>query len=117
METGTEAGTGRERGWRPVDDHRMGTGMEAGTETKEVAEMGTGTRMGMGTGMRTGLGTAEEGLRSSTNGTRIVDAIRNFHSACVMSLQTGVSACGHPTAPFARPGAGTCASYGGGNRV
>ena len=33
------------------------------------------------------------------------------------SLQTGSGACEHPTAPFARPGIGTSASYWGGNRV
>ena len=33
------------------------------------------------------------------------------------SLQTGGGACEHPTAPFARPGVCTSASYGGGNRV
>ena len=36
----------RERGWRPVEGHKMGTGMGAGAETRAVAEMGTGTRMG-----------------------------------------------------------------------
>ena len=33
------------------------------------------------------------------------------------SLQTGGGACEHPTAPFARPGVGTSASYRGGNRI
>ena len=33
------------------------------------------------------------------------------------SLQTGGGACEHPTAPFARPGVCTSASYRGGNRV
>ena len=33
------------------------------------------------------------------------------------SLQTGGGACEHSTAPFARPGVGTSASYRGGNRI
>ena len=33
------------------------------------------------------------------------------------SLQTGGGTCDHPTAPFARPGVCTSASYRGGNRV
>ena len=33
------------------------------------------------------------------------------------SLQTGSGACGHPTAPFARPGVCTCPLYRGGNWV
>ena len=33
------------------------------------------------------------------------------------SLQTGGGACEHPTAPFARPGVCTSASYRGGNQV
>ena len=53
MGTKTEAGTGREREqgrrWRPVDEHRVGTGTGVGTETRAVADMGTGTRMGTGT--------------------------------------------------------------------
>ena len=31
-----------------MDKHRMGTGAGAGMETKAVAEMGTGTRIGTG---------------------------------------------------------------------
>ena len=34
---------GREQGWRPVDEHRMGTGTGAGIKTTTVTEMGTGT--------------------------------------------------------------------------
>ena len=33
------------------------------------------------------------------------------------SLQTGGGACEHPTAPFARPGVGTSASYREGNLI
>ena len=36
---------------------RIGTGTGAGTETRAVMEMGTGTRMGTGTGTRMGTGT------------------------------------------------------------
>ena len=79
METGTGAGTGRERGpkrgWRPVNDHKMETGTEAGTETRAVAEMEKGTRMRMGTRTRTGLGRSEERRRSATKRTRVVDAM------------------------------------------
>ena len=31
-----------------MDEHRMETGTGAGTETRAVAEMGTGTRIGSG---------------------------------------------------------------------
>ena len=71
---GTEAGTERGRGWRPVDKHMMETG--AGTETRVVAEIGTGTR--------TGSGRVEVRRRSARNRTRIVDAIRHFHSSSVI---------------------------------
>ena len=51
-EPGTGAGTRREREWgrrwKPVDEHRMETETRAGTETKAVAKMGTGTRIEMG---------------------------------------------------------------------
>ena len=58
----TGAGTGRERGrvFRPVDEHRMGTGTRAGTETRAMAEIRTGARMGIGTGTRTGSKRAGE---------------------------------------------------------
>ena len=65
METGAE--TGRGRGWRPVDEHRMGTGTGAGTETRALAEMGTRTRIGSVS--------AEERRRSASNRTRVVDAM------------------------------------------
>ena len=48
--TGAETGRERGRGWRPVDEHRMGTGTGTGTKTRTVEEMGTGTRIGTGTG-------------------------------------------------------------------
>ena len=64
-EAGVGAGTGRERGrgrgWRPVDEHRMGTGTGTGTETRTVADMGT----------RIGSGRAEERPRSANNRTRV----------------------------------------------
>ena len=55
---GGGSGTGREpeRGWRPVDEHKMGPG----TEARAVAEMRTGTRMDTETGLSTGSGRAEE---------------------------------------------------------
>ena len=57
---GAGTGTGRERGrgreWRPVDEHRMGTGMGVATETRAVVEIETETRGGT----RTGSGRAEE---------------------------------------------------------
>ena len=57
----------------------MGTGTGAGTETRAVAEM----RMedGNGDGNEDGIGEAEERRRSARNRTRVVDAIRHFHSA------------------------------------
>ena len=66
----------RQWGWKPGDEHRMGTGTGAGTETRPVAETGTGTR--------TGLGRAEEGRRSAKNYTKNVNAIRYFYSARVI---------------------------------
>ena len=65
---GTETGRGRGRGWRPVDEHRMGTG----TEARTVAEMGTGTRI---TGTRIGSERAEERRRSARNRKILVDAM------------------------------------------
>ena len=56
-----------------MDKHRMGTGTGAGTETRAVAEMGTGTRIGAGT--RTGSGRVEERRRSAKKRTRGVDAM------------------------------------------
>ena len=46
--TGAEKGRERERerGWRLVDEHRMGTGTGAYTETRAVAEMGGGNANG-----------------------------------------------------------------------
>ena len=81
METWTGVRTGRERErgreWRPVDKHKIGTGTEAGAETRAVAEMETGIRMGTGTGRRTGSGMAEKRQRSAIDRTRVVDAMRN----------------------------------------
>ena len=57
--SGDGRGDGRERGWRPGDGNRMGTG--AGTETRAVAEVVTGARMIMGTGTRIGSGRGGEG--------------------------------------------------------
>ena len=75
MGTRTGEGTGRERGWRPVDELRMETGLGAGTETRAVAETGTGT--GMGT--RTGSRRAEKRRRSA----------RNPHKSCRRHVGNG----------------------------
>ena len=40
------------RGWRPVEEHRMKSGMGAGKETRAVAEISNRTNMGTGTGSR-----------------------------------------------------------------
>ena len=61
--TGWERGRERGWGWRPVGEHRI----ETGTETRAVAEMVTGTRIGSGR--------AEERRRSARNRTRLVDAM------------------------------------------
>ena len=58
MGTGCERERKRGRGWRPVDEHRMGSGTEAGTETRVVEEMGTRKRVGAETGARIGSGRA-----------------------------------------------------------
>ena len=71
-ETGRRAGRGRGRGgrWRPVDEHRMGTG--TGPEAGTVAEMGRGRE---GKGRRIGSGEAEERRRSARNRKIVVDAM------------------------------------------
>ena len=48
-----------------MDKHRVGTGTGAGTETRAVADMETGTRIGMGTetGTKAGLGRVDERRR------------------------------------------------------
>ena len=79
---GAERGRGRE--WRPVDEHAIGTGTEAGTETRAVVEVGTGTKMGTGTRTRTRSERAKERPRSARNRTRTVNAIRHFYSARVI---------------------------------
>ena len=88
MGTGTGAGTGRERElereWRLVDEHKIGTRTEAGTETRAVAEMGKGTRTGTGTGMKTRSERVEERRRSAKTSTRVVDTIRRFPSTRVI---------------------------------
>ena len=53
----------------------MRTGLGAGTETRAVAEIGTGRRMGTETETRIGSGRAEERRRSARNHTRVVDAM------------------------------------------
>ena len=53
----------------------MGMGTGPGPETRAVAAIETGTRMGMGTGMRTVSERAEERRRSANNWTRVVDAM------------------------------------------
>ena len=92
----------------------MGSGVGAGTETRAVAEMGTGTRIGAGTGMRTRSARAEEMRGSARNRRRVVGGIRHLPSARVI-MQRGT--LGHPTAPFARPGVYTRTSHRKGNRV
>ena len=114
---GERTGRERERGWRPVNERRMGTETGAETETRAVVEMKSGTRMGMGTGTRTGSRRAKERRRSARNRTRVVNAIRHFVPHASPSLQTGGGACGHPTAPFARFGVCTRVLRRGGNRV
>ena len=78
-ENGSEDGMGRERewgkGWRPVDEHMIGTGTGAGTETRAVAKMRAGTRITTGTGTRKGSRRAEERRRSARNRTRVKDAM------------------------------------------
>ena len=78
MRTRTRAGTRRgreqEQGWKPEDDYRIGTGTGEGN-TRAVAEMETGTRVGAGTGMRTRTGKVGERRRSARNRTRVVDAM------------------------------------------
>ena len=49
--------------------------MGAGTETRAVTELGTGTRVGTGTGTRPGSGRVKKSRRSPINRTRVVDAM------------------------------------------
>ena len=57
INTHTHSGDG---GRDPIDEHRMGTGMDL----RSVAKMGTGTK---GTGTRVGSGMAKKRLRSARN--------------------------------------------------
>ena len=59
----------------PVDEHRVGTGTETGTEARTVAEMGTGTAI-TGTGTRIGSGRVEEMRINARNRKIVVDAVR-----------------------------------------
>ena len=71
--SGDGAGMGtRTGGWRPLDEHRMGTEKGVGMKRRAVAEMGTRTRI---TGTRIGSGRAEKRRRSARNHTRVVDAM------------------------------------------
>ena len=69
--SGDGAATGK--GWGPVDEHRMGTGTETGTEARTVAEMGTRTTI---TGSRIGSGRADGRRKSARNRKTDVDAVR-----------------------------------------
>ena len=91
IRTGTEAGTGwereRGRGWRPVDEDRMGTGTGAGGEVRESSS-GDGNRgedgkNGDGNESRIGEGGGEVKKRKKPH-KRVVDAFRYFHSARVI---------------------------------
>ena len=70
--------------WTPGDEHRMGAGTVAGTETTAAAEMGTGKRIRKATRTRTGSGGVEERRRSAEKLTRVVDMIGHFPSARVV---------------------------------
>ena len=77
MRTGTKGAgqeRGREWGWRPVDEHRMGTGTATGTGTRTVVEVGTGTRI-TGTETRIGSGRAKERRKTTRNLKVVVDAM------------------------------------------
>ena len=73
----------------------MGTGTGAGMETRAVAEMGTGAKMGTWMGMETGSERVEATLKRARNRTRVVDAIRHFNPHTPSSLQTGGGVFGH----------------------
>ena len=55
--TGTERERGRGRGWRPVDEHRMGadTGMGVEPHKRSQDENGDGSGDRAGTGTETGV--------------------------------------------------------------
>ena len=63
----------REQGWRPVDEHNMGSGTGAGTEMRAGVEIGTGTETG--TGLRTRSGRIGKRGRSTRNRTIVADAM------------------------------------------
>ena len=69
------AGWEQGQGWRPVDEHRMGTRTGAGTETRAKVEIGMGTRIGTGKGTRIGSRRVHERRRSGRNRTRVVDVM------------------------------------------
>ena len=71
----TEAGTGLGQGCRPVDQHSIGTGMEAGTKKRAASGNWNGEENGNGTGTRIGSGRAEERRISAINRPRVVDVI------------------------------------------
>ena len=67
----------------------MGTGTRAGTETRVVAEIGAGTRIGTGTGTRTGSAKAEKRRRSARNRTKVVDAMHFYSARVIISAGRG----------------------------
>ena len=64
--SGDGAGMGTGTGWRPIDEHRMGTGTGTGTEARTVAEMRTGARI---TGTGTWIGSRPQNSCSRHVGT------------------------------------------------
>ena len=46
-----------------MNEHRMRTGTVAGTETRHIAGIGKGARMGTGTGTETRMGSGRGGRR------------------------------------------------------
>ena len=84
---GTGTGTGVETRGRTQHENGDGSGDK---NKSSVVEMGTGTMMRTGTGTRTGSRRVEERWRSARNHTRVVDAMRKFHSArAIISADKG----------------------------
>ena len=95
----------------PLPPHPPRRGVEAGA----VAEVERGR--GWEPGREDGIGEDVEEAKKRKKPQKSFIRHHALYSARIILLQAGGSACGHPTAPLARPGGRTHASNQGGNRV
>ena len=71
----------RGRGWRYVEEHRMGTETGEGTRNESSSGKGNGDKDGDVNRTKTKSRRGEERRRTAKKQTRIVKAIKHFHSA------------------------------------